>query len=308
MNRRLPVFVISFTAMNLAFVPLLSLYGLRVCPVLAIPGFGFGCYYSAAFIVISSLVNLFFIFLLLSNSPRVLPALFYRRRARIWAYGVAYFLGTVIALICLQVMLKMNHLTTHSRAPEILTLASLLLGITQIYGLNWAMPSAATQEPIEVRGFSKLWILHIFRTMLPVIVVAAVLLHFLISQNQEFNEGHIAPLAAHDDFITQTAYLISFLLSWLAFTFLFHFLSERDHVRAVQRHLDHVTELDAKYRSNLNETWGLWEAIRGQLNSFSKILGERTRLLNTFLGLLRPVLQKRLLIRNSKKQRVSRAN
>jgi adenylate cyclase len=40
--------------------------------------------------------------------------------------------------------------------------------------------------------------------------------------------------------------------------------------------------LDFKYRSDLKAAWGLWAAILEQLNAFSKILGERTRLLKTF--------------------------
>jgi len=48
MNSRLIIFIAVFTAMNFVFIPLLSLYGLRVCPVLSIPGFGFGSTFSLA--------------------------------------------------------------------------------------------------------------------------------------------------------------------------------------------------------------------------------------------------------------------
>jgi class 3 adenylate cyclase len=283
MNRRLAVFLVIFASMNLAFVPLLSLYGLRVCPVLSIPGFGFGCYYSAAFISITTLANFLFIFLVSSTNRFGLPNFLFRRQNRIWIYAGAYFLGTAVALVLLQFMLKMNHLTTHSRGPEILTLASLLLGITQVYGLNWALAKTDSDEEANLPlGLQRHWISHVARMMFPVTIVAAVLLHFLISQAEGFNEGRTAPLASHDDLIAQTSYVISFLAAWLALTFLFHFLSERDHVGRIQKHLDHLRDLDFKFRSNLGEAWGLWAAIIGQLNAFSKILGERTRLLKTF--------------------------
>lgn len=282
MNHRLLIFLIVFTAMNLVFVPLLSLYGLRVCPVLSIPGFGFGCYYAAAYIVVSNVANLSII-LLSGYGRRHLPGFFRRPGNRLWMFAGSYILATVFALVLLQIMLKINHLTTHSRAPEILTLASLLLGITQVYGLNWALAdSDSDADTSETVSFQKRWFSHVARMMLPVAVVAAVLLHFLISQAQGFNEGKIAPLISHDELIEQTSYVISFLVIWLLLTFTFHFLSERDHVRRVQVHLDHLRDLDFKFRSGLGESWGLWAAIIDQLNAFSTILGERTRLLKTF--------------------------
>lgn len=282
MNHRLFIFLIVFTAMNLVFVPLLSLYGLRVCPVLSIPGFGFGCYYAAAYIVVSNVANLSIV-LLSGYGQRYLPGFFLKAGNRLWIFAGSYLLATAFALVLLQIMLKMNHLTTHSRAPEILTLASLLLGITQVYGLNWALADSSHEaSAAESISFQRRWFSHVARMMLPVAVVAAVLLHFLISQAQGFNEGKIAPLISHDELIEQTSYVISFLVAWLFMTFTFHFLSERDHVRRVQVHLDHLHDLDFKFRSGLGESWGLWAAIIDQLNAFSTILGERTRLLKTF--------------------------
>ena len=97
-----------------------------------------------------------------------------------------------------------------------------------------------------------------------------------------FNEGRTAPVGSHDLMIEHTSYLVTFLFSWLVLTFIFHFLSERDQVTKVQHHLDQLQNLNFKYRSTLNQAWGLWAAFTGQLNSFSKVLEERTRLLKTF--------------------------
>lgn len=196
MNQRLFIFLIVFTAMNLVFVPLLSLYGLRVCPVLSIPGFGFGCYYAAAYIAVTNVANLSIIFLSVYRRG-ILPEFFHRPGNRLWMFAGAYILATGLALVLLQIMLKMNHLTTNSRAPEILTLASLLLGITQVYGLNWALAnSSRDNEAPKTVTFQRRWFSHVARMMLPVMVVAAVLLHFLISQSLGFNDGKTAPVAA----------------------------------------------------------------------------------------------------------------
>lgn len=284
MNRKLVVFLLVFTAMNMAFVPLLSLYGLRVCPVLSLPelGFGFGCYYTAAFILFSNLINLSFIFLTLKKSKPLLPDFFYRKKNRTWIYVGAYIVATVLSIGILQYMLKLNHLSTESRAPEILALASLLLGITQVYGLNWALEDSVKDEQVQTVSIRKRWLQHMVRTMLPIAVVVVILLHFLISQAEGFNEGKIAPIAPHDMFIEQISFLIIFLLGWLLITFIFHFLSEKAHVGRVQTYLDHLRNLDFGFQSSSNTAWGLWAAIIDQLNELGKILGERTRLLKSF--------------------------
>ena len=272
LNRRLWIFLFVFMALNLSFIPLLSLYGLRVCPVLSIPGFAFGCYYSAVYVVAVNLTNLFLILIVISS------------RRRLLAYATAYFVSTAVALIVLQYLLKINHLSPGSRAPEILIFASLLLGITQAYGLNWALPPRPheIQEILPDQKFLKYWISHILRTLMPLTVAALILLHFLFRQSTDLNHGQIASLASTDQIIEQTSYLILFLMSWLSITFCFHFLSEKDHVTGIQNHLEHLNNLDFKFRSNLNEAWGLWAALLNQLNLFSKILGERSRLINAF--------------------------
>ncbi len=283
MNRRLWIFILIFTGINLIFIPLLSLYGLRVCPVLSIPGFGFGCYYSAAYIIFANFLNILLILLFRSQNPSNATVLVWLKRYPIAGYAITYLIATGVALVILQVLLHSNHLSQHSRAPEILALASFLLGVTQAYGLNWALrDSSGPEESAKVARFHKFWLSHIFRTMLPIGIAVAVLLHFLISQSLQFNDGRTAPVLSHDELIAQTSYVVYFLITWILVTFSFHFLSERDHVATVQSHLDHLHRLDIKYRSNPSQAWGLWSAIIYQLNSFSKVLGERTRLLKSF--------------------------
>lgn len=69
---------------------------------------------------------------------------------------------------------------------------------------------------------------------------------------------------------------------WLLITLWIHFLSERQQVDKIQNHVDQLGKLDFSFRSGVGSSWGLWSAILDQLNSFSKILGERTRLLKSF--------------------------
>lgn len=167
MSHRIFIFLIVFTAINLVFVSLLSLYGPRVCPVLSIQWFGFGCYYAAAYIIVSNVSN-FSIILLSNYGRRYLSGFFLRRGNRLWMFAEAHFFAIALALALLQIILKMNHLTTHSRAPEILMLASLLLGITQVHRLNWVLVNSALDAAADPVSFQKRWLPHVAKMMLPV--------------------------------------------------------------------------------------------------------------------------------------------
>lgn len=283
MNIRLYQFLGFFVFLNLIFIPLLSLYGLRACPVLSIPGFGFGCYYTGIYIALTNLLNLVFLYILKSKKMSENSVAIFIIKYQIIFSVAVYLLSTVIALSVLHYMLEMSHLTTQSRAPEILAMASLLLGITQAYGLNWASQNQTNNNsvPQSVR-LNKLWINHIARTLAPILVVVVILLHFLFSQSIEFNNGRTAPVASHDSMITETAYVVSFLLIWLLITFSFHFMSEKDHVNTVKKHLNELGQLNFAHKSSISKVWGLWLAILHNLNDFSMTLGERTRLLKSF--------------------------
>jgi class 3 adenylate cyclase len=272
--------------MNLSFIPLMSLYGLRVCPVLSIPGFGFGCYYSALYIGLILILNLIAVLIVTfcDLSRKWFAPLLKNLELTM---TMTYLISSAIALAFLQWLLHINHLTTRSRGPEILAFASILLAITQSYGLIWALHGAPlwkwSVRKSEVGSYRKNWIAHVSRTVLPVLAAAGILLHFLIAQSVSFNAGRTAPLVSSDEIILQTSYLIYFLMAWLAITYLFHFLSERDQVTTVQKHLTSLdSNLDEKFRSELSDTWGLWKSIVHGLNLFSQTLEERGRLLNAF--------------------------
>jgi class 3 adenylate cyclase len=281
-KQRIAFFLLVFGLLNLSFIPLMSLYGLRVCPVLSIPGFGFGCYYAGLYIGLILLLNAAMVLAITfcNHSNRVLKPLVTHLGLTMAA---TYFVSSGIALMLLQALLHLNHLTTRSRGPEILAFASLLLGITQSYGLIWALHGSSIWKNPSVGSFRSSWIIHVGRTTFPILIAGGILLHFLIAQSVSFNAGLTAPLVSNDEIILQTSYLIYFLMTWLGVTYSFHFLSERDQVKTVQKHLSALdASTDAKYRSLTADTWGLWKPIVHHLNLFSQTLEERGRLLNAF--------------------------
>lgn len=198
-------------------------------------------------------------------------------------FAAIYFLATAIAILVLAVLLNINHLGPGSRGPEVLILASILLGVSQAYGLNWALyQKTETNSVTKNKNLKNLWVQHFMRTTLPIALGFFILIHFLWRQDNGFNDGHVPPMVNHGQMINQTSLLIIFLLVWLASTYVFQLLSEKDHVNALNAHFSHLNELNTDYRSDLTHSWGLWSAILFSLNQFSEILAQRTRLLKSF--------------------------
>lgn len=186
----------------------------------------------------------------------------------------------MIGLLILQWLFDLNHLSGDSRAPEILAIASLMLGVTQVYGLNWAL---GTKTPIQDRKktFNRSWLGHTMRTMAPTFLAVAVLTHFMLIQSFLAKRSH-AGTASIQDLIEQTNYLISFMVVWLLLTYFFHFMSEREAALVINHHLKRLEDGDHTHRSVEEGSWGLWQSLIRYLNEFSAAFGERTKLLNSF--------------------------
>lgn len=263
--KKLTIFTILFVIMNLAFIPLMALYGLSICPVLRVPGFWVGCAYAGSYVAAVLVIN--FIFLVFSRKRKPL------------FYACIYLFASILALIVLEFVFGLNHISTESRAPEILLVTSLLLGVTQTYGLSWVFDSHQTLK--KEKTFNQSWLHHSLRTMTPVILGVLVLLHFLFIQEFLQHKPGFIPDTS-EEIITQTQIIISFVICWMLITYLFHFLSERENAVKVGLHLQRLEEGNYVHNSDLSGSWGLWRSIMQQLNDFAKIFGERNRILNSF--------------------------
>ena len=179
MNKRLIVFIVLFGLLNISFVPLLSLYGLRVCPILTIPGFAFGCIYTGLYVATINLLNIFLILLINFHFQKFEFLSRFLKLRRFLAFPIIYILASLVGIIAVQVLLARQGIEAHSRAPQILAIASLLLGITQAYGLNWATQNTDIDEVCSSQStFKSLWFSQIFRIILPLLTIVIVLLHF----------------------------------------------------------------------------------------------------------------------------------
>ena len=290
---RLLQFQIIFILINLSFIPLISIYGLQVCPVLSIPGFGFGCYYSGIYIFLVNLLNISALLAFKSFESKI------NRKFPFLNDGFylffIYLASTFIALVSLQKMLDFNHLSPDSRAPEILLLASVMLGIVQSYGMTWAGFKISSNKEHKPKTLSQLWIRHALRTVFPFIVVITTILHFMITQAVSLNTQTVTT-PNYNELIQQIVYIIIFMVAWLSLVLMFHFSSEKDQVKDIQSHFDSLKALKLDHTTDTTYSWGLWLAITEQLNSFTKILSEKTRLVKSFskfvtTGVVQQVLQ-----------------
>lgn len=274
---RIWTYAAVFTALNLAFVPLMALYGLRVCPVLHVAGFWGGCSYSGAFIALVLGLN-FLLLALLSRARQGAVAALLRAHP-LPAFAAVYLAATLAALAGQAVFFRVNHMSGLSRAPEVLALASALLGVTQAYGLNWVF-AGALRRPLA--GLRARWAAHVARVTLPLGAALGVLAHFLLRQSGALNRGKVAPTRGVDGLIADSVLLILFLLAWLGVTYLFHFLEERTHADSVQAQIEELNGMNFSYRSAPGAAWGLWSEIMGQLNQAAGALAERYSLFSSF--------------------------
>lgn len=276
--KKLFIFIIVFTILNLSFIPLMALYGLSVCPILKVPGFLFGCAYTGTYILTVLVSNLFVIYFVFFSGARRLP-IFIQKNVYL-VYIMTYIFSSAIGLLFLQWLFDLNHLSGDSRAPEILGLTSLLLGITQAYGLNWALGSR-TPSIVAKIDFDKSWLRHTSRTMAPIFSAVLILSHFMLIQSFLL-DGQGSFQVTTEEVIQRANYIILFVVFWLSITYFFHFMSEKDAALVINKHLQNLEDGKYDYRSEERGSWGLWQALIQYLNNFSKAFGERTKLLNSF--------------------------
>jgi hypothetical protein len=151
---RLLIFLISFSIFYLIMISLISLYGLQVCPVLSHAGFLVGCSYWAFYIGCVLIFN-------------YISINFLNQRKRVSSFW-SYLVSSILPLVVSQIVYKIQHISSSSRAPEVLALASLLLGLTQASGLSWAFIGKISSAGLSTRNFLQLWRNHMLRVITPI--------------------------------------------------------------------------------------------------------------------------------------------
>lgn len=279
-RRRILIATLTMAGAVVASVPVLSTYGLAVCPVLLPLGFRFGCSYLVVFAVNLLILNTIFLRRLtrkLSVETTVDPTVIKTApRRSAFAYLLAYAL-TVGELIA---YLAWKDLPLNSRGPEVLAVMALLLAILQYYVTAWAiLPASTAESSIDDPDSTGRWTRGALRVAVPALLTAAVGTHFVI-RSSSLGEMLGADMTGHAGSLNMVG-LLGFLLAWQLAVMAFYAAAELDFAHRAARHLEAVGREDFGWRSP-ELSWGYWPGLFRMMNRLSQGLLERSRLLRGF--------------------------
>ncbi|MCB1104375.1 MAG: adenylate/guanylate cyclase domain-containing protein [Opitutaceae bacterium] len=279
-RRRIRLVALLMAAVVAGSVPVLSTYGLAVCPVLLPLGFRFGCSYLVMFAVNLLVLNTLFLHRLtraLATGGPVDPELVKSAPRR---SAIAYLIAYALTVVELLAYLAWKDLPLTSRGPEVLAIMALLLAILQYYGTAWAiLPTAATNGPTAPISSNTRWTRGALRVAVPAMITAAVGAHFVVRSADL--ESMIGPAMTGHGGSFDMVQLLAFLLVWQLAVMAFYAAAEVDFARRAAKHLDAVGREDFAWRS-AELSWGYWPGLFRAMNQLSQGLLERSRLLRGF--------------------------
>lgn len=280
-RRRVQFVALTMTVAVVASVPVLSTYGLAVCPVLLPLGFRFGCSYLVLFAVNLLLLNTVFLRRLtrgLADQTKVEPATIVSAPRR---SAIAYLLAYALTVGELIAYLAWKELPLNSRGPEVLAIMAALLAILQYYATAWAiLPSAAAESSaLIVKEIHARWTRGALRVTVPALLTAAVGAHFVVRSAQLAGMTG-TEMTGHGGSLGMVQ-LLGFLLAWQLAVMAFYAAAEVDFARRASRHLAAVGREDFAWRSPVL-SWGYWPGLFRAMNQLSQGLLERARLLRGF--------------------------
>lgn len=279
---RIQIVAVAMLCALAVSIPVMSSYGLKVCPVLLPLGFRFGCTYLLLFAANVLFLNGLFLrgfarSLAGAAGPVAAGDFQSVPRRSAWAYCLAYGI-TVVELLGILVW---KRAPLHSRGPEVLALLVLLLATLQYYAMAWAiLPASGAMPPAPPQPAPRrIWTRGALRVTVPALIAFAIGGHFLVrSAGLARLLGAEAPAAENQLGMIQ---LLGFLLLWQVAVMVFYAAAEVDFGRRAARHLKAVKELDFGHRSHLFG-WGYWPELFRAMNELSQGLLERSRLLKGF--------------------------
>lgn len=238
---------IVFVLIHAGAIPLMSSYGVQVCPILERMGFWDGCHYLSITIAIS----LIYTALILWAIPNLTPF-----RGAI-GYVVASALGTVTG----SLLFNLGPIFSTSRAIEIVSLVALLMGILLAYLLRWV---GVTKSGITY-DFATAWWRSVTAALAPAMAVAVFNTHYIF---------RLTSFEADDTFLTLLT-----VTSWMVMTYIIHFRTEYRRAMLFSQALKILRNGDFSFRAP-PFAGGLWAPLGKLLNETIVALQERGRLLS----------------------------
>lgn len=244
MNRKSYVALALFGLLHVGAIPLMSAYGVQVCPILKTRGFLDGCHSLAIILGFTFVVDLLWVWAIRSRAPLALLTF--------------YLLSCVVASIIAGVFFGLEEILLGSRVIEVLLLIVLLIGSFQSYLARWLVPAET------VNDFERGWRRTVAAGLLPALMVAAFNVHYLL-RLEDHNPQEI--------FLT-----LMTLNAWMAGIYVLHFVTENQRARTLQAGLQALKRghWEQKITTSLG---GVWGPLGQLLNETSTALQERSRLL-----------------------------
>jgi class 3 adenylate cyclase len=245
MNRKSYLALALFGLLHVGAIPLMSAYGLQVCPILKTEGFLAGCHSLAIILGLTFVIDLTLIWVIRSRNPKGLLGI--------------YFISCVLSSIIGGVFFGLDGILLGSRVIEVLLLMALLIGSFQSYLARWLIPTASMSD------FERGWRRTVAAGLLPALMVAVFNVHYLLR------------LVDHNP---QVIFLTLMTLNaWMVSVYVLHFVTENQRARTLQTGLEALKrgQWEQKITAQLG---GVWGPLGQLLNETSTALLERSRLLS----------------------------
>lgn len=239
---------LAFLFFHVLAVPLLSSYGLQISHPLHELGFWEGCEYLSyclGFIFVITLV-------LLILTPKLTP----------FRGVLVYFVSTAIGAISAAKFIGLEMLMRSTRAPEIIAVGAVLLGIILAYLLRWV----GVNKTPATYNFQTSWWRSVIAGLTPAIGVALFNTHYIF---------RMSDFEADDMFLS----LVS-ISSWMGVCYLIHYRTEYRRSMVFSYGLASMRAGDFSARVP-RFSGGIWAPLGKLLNGAFVALQERGRLLQS---------------------------
>ncbi|MBY0517318.1 MAG: adenylate/guanylate cyclase domain-containing protein [Bacteriovoracaceae bacterium] len=245
MNKKVLISLALYLLIHLGAIPLMSAYGLQVCPVLITKGFWAGCHYLMMIIGLTLGFNLILNWVAKKKSPLILFSL--------------YMLSSIAAMVFTGLFLGLEELLMGSRLVEIVLLLSVMIAVFEIYLVRWNFQSEL--NPLFRRG----WRRTVAAGLIPILVITIFNVHYLLTMTSHDSE---------QSFFTLLASTV-----WMLLTFAIHYSTENERAQKLALQLEKLKSGAYSEISPIS-IGGVWGSLSVLTSETAVALQERSRLLS----------------------------
>ncbi len=283
------VYVSLLGASHLALIPLLALYGVRICPVLEELGYGFGVAAHSVFVASIATLDFLLVYVGWKWVTRSSSQSADRVQSFAWISLIAHLSLFAGGALLLFTYLRANGVPAPSiarLANEIgsaaILLSALQASIVHHLSVSWLALRSTRRGNVGPKSqMRRKWLLAAAWSALPWVGLVGVGGAFLLSKAPEIaqlnGEDSLAAASLNREITT----VLVLLFAWLMLVKLFSLLTERGCVQRAERHLEAFGNLDPTYFSSEVGT-GFWEELFPAFNRATTLMEERGRLIQAF--------------------------